>query len=57
MRLSLELGMEEKVLPLPTWNTLTPVPAQSDIGAERNALGKVNNSRFLGCILSQSESS
>ena len=40
MRLSLELGMEEKVLPLPTWNTLTPVPAQSDIGAERNALGK-----------------
>ena len=40
MRLSLELGIEEKVLPLPTWNTLTPVPAQSDIGAERNALGK-----------------
>ena len=40
MRLSLELGMEEKVLPLPTWNTLTPVPAQSDIGAERHALGK-----------------
>ena len=40
MRLSLELGIEEKVLPLPTWKTLTPVPAQSDIGAERNALGK-----------------
>ena len=30
VRLSLELGMEEKVLPLPTWNTLTPVPAQSE---------------------------